>query len=79
MLTRAALALLTMLLTATCAAPSDGPACPQEVVYSKPMQALVAIELAGLPKDSLIRNVYIPDYGRLRDQARACRGETVRR
>jgi hypothetical protein len=62
-----------MLSTSGCAtALSD--ACPHEVEYSSEQQQRAAEELAGLPRDGMVRAVMMPDYGRLRDQARACRG-----
>ena len=68
-----ALALL-MTSTAGCAtAVSD--ACPREVVYSAEQQQQAAGELQAMPATSIIRTLFMPDYGRLRDQARACRGE----
>lgn len=66
---------LLMLSTAGCATvPSS--ACPREVEYSAEQQKRAAEELAGLPRDGMVRGVMMPDYGRLRDQARACRGAT---
>jgi len=73
-----ALALLTM-STAGCATASSE-ACPREVEYSPEQQRRAANELSTLPRDGMVRGVLMPDYGRLRDQARACRrgarGET---
>ena len=34
-------------------------------------------ELSALPRDGMVRGVMMPDYGRLRDQARACRRESA--
>ncbi len=67
---------LLMTLTSGCApAVSEAPrvVCPREVEYSAAVQAQAAVELATLPKDSVIRGRFMPDYSRLRDQARACR------
>lgn len=52
-------------------------ACPQETVYTKEQQLAAMEELADLPPHGLIRGLFMPDYGRLRDQSRACRGEKV--
>jgi hypothetical protein len=51
-------------------------ACPHEVEYSAEQQRRAADELSTLPRDGMVRGVMMPDYGRLRDQARACRGES---
>lgn len=77
MLKLKALALATMSIAGCTTAPSEPPrvVCPHEVAYSKELQAEAAGELAALPKDGIIRGRFMPDYGRLRDQARACRGE----
>ena len=71
------LALATTLISGCMTAPSEPPrvVCPREVEYSRELQAAAADELAALPKDGVIRGRFMPDYGRLRDQARACRGE----
>ena len=67
------LALLTM-STAGCATAVSS-ACPREVEYSTEQQRRAAEELSTLPRDGMVRGTMMPDYGRLRDQARACRGE----
>ena len=67
-----ALALLTM-STAGCATAVSS-ACPREVEYSTEQQKQAANELLALPRDGRVRGVMMPDYGRLRDQARTCRG-----
>lgn len=66
-----ALALLTMSISGCQTAPSS--ACPREVDYSPEQQKKAALELQAMPRDSMIRGTFMPDYGRLRDQARACR------
>jgi hypothetical protein len=71
-----ALALLTMSI-AGCATASSS-ACPREVEYSNEQQKQAAIELLTLPRDGMVRGMMMPDYGRLRDQVRACRGESTR-
>lgn len=72
MRTLAVLALLTMSIAGCATAVSS--ACPREVDYSAEQQRSAADELSVLPRDGMIRGVMMPDYGRLRDQARACRG-----
>ena len=57
-----------------CATASSNGACPREVEYSAEQQRRAADELSTLPRDSMVRGTMMPDYGRLRDQARACRG-----
>lgn len=69
----AALALLTTLTGACAAAHSN--VCPREVEYSAELQRWAADELTALPRDSIVRSMMMPDYARLRDQARACREE----
>lgn len=71
MRTLVALALLTM-STAACATASSN-ACPREVDYSPEQQRLAVDELSALPRDGMVRGTMMPDYGRLRDQVRACR------
>lgn len=65
-------ALLLMLL-AGCATGSSSVVCPQEVRYTRQQQTAAAIELDRLGPDSML-GVMIADYGRLRNQVRACRG-----
>lgn len=50
-------------------------ACPREVEYTPQQEVGAADELQRLPRDGLIRGLFMPDYGRLRAQARACRGD----
>ena len=69
----AALALLTMWTGACATAPSSS-VCPREVDYTAEQQRQAAEELRVLARDGIVRGVMMPDYGRLRDQARACRG-----
>lgn len=71
------LALLMTLMSACAPVVSEAPrpVCPREVEYSAEVQARAADELAALPKDGIIRGRFMPDYSRLRDQARSCRGE----
>lgn len=71
MRTLVALALLTMSIAGCATAPSN--ACPREVEYSAEQQRRAVDELLALPNDGMVRGVMMPDYGRLRDQARACR------
>lgn len=63
-----------MTSTAGCATASSSGACPREVEYSTQQQRRAADELSALPRDGMVRGTMMPDYGRLRDQARACRG-----
>ena len=71
MRTLLALALLTTLTAGCATAPSS--ACPREVDYSPEQQKQAALELQAMPANSIVRGTMMPDYGRLRDQARACR------
>lgn len=72
MRTPTVLALLMMSITGCATAVSS--ACPREVEYSAEQQRRAADELSMLPRDGMVRGTMMPDYGRLRDQARACRG-----
>lgn len=72
MRTRLALILLTM-LTGACATASSNPVCPQIVEYTKEEQAAAAGELATLPANAIVRAKFMPDYGRMRAEVRACR------
>lgn len=76
----AALVPLTLSIAACATAPSSPPAaCPREVDYSRQQQEQAADEQAEIAKalgrEGIIVGRFMPDYGRLRDQARACRGE----
>lgn len=73
MRTLMALVLLT-LWTSGCATAGFSPACPREVEYSPAQQSQAAAELQPLPREGMIRGTFMPDYARLRAQARACRG-----
>lgn len=73
MRTLMALTLLTTSIAGCGTAVSN--ACPREVEYSADQQRRAADELSPLPRDGMVRGVLMPDYGRLRDQARACRGK----
>ncbi len=73
MRTHVALALLTTSIAGCATAVSS--ACPREVDYSAEQQLRAAEELSALPREGMVRGVMMPDYGRLREQARACRGK----
>ena len=73
MRTLMALGLLTTSIAGCATGVSN--ACPHEVEYSPEQQRQAADELSKLPRDGMVRGTMMPDYGRLRDQARACRGE----
>lgn len=70
-----ALMLLLPFVIAGCAANKeavfDPRACPREKTYTPEQQAQIA---EGLDKSPRIIQGVVVDYGRLRDQARACRG-----
>jgi hypothetical protein len=71
-----ALALVTLLSTGCSVVSSDlPPACPTVIEYPAEVQLQAATELRAM-KPGVIRDVMIPDYGTMRDEARACRGET---
>lgn len=73
---RMVLGTLTMLLTG-CGAETFSSACPVEVKYSSAFQLRLAGELKALPQGAAL-GVAMADYGRLRDQTRACRAGTAR-
>lgn len=54
--------------------PARAPACPREAKYSREFQKAAAEELLALPLSSSLAQMIV-DYGKLRDQARVCRGE----
>jgi hypothetical protein len=54
----------------------DPRACPREEVFTKAEQARLAAEFR---KSGPAMRAAIRDYGKLRDKARACRGERVPR
>jgi hypothetical protein len=76
-----ALALLTLSIAgcATASSSSAPPACPREVEYSRQQEEAAADEMEEirqrLGRDGIIVGQFMPDYGRLRDQTRACRGQ----
>lgn len=75
MRTLLALALLMMSIAACATAPSRVPlpVCPQIVEYSPADQAKAADELQRLPAGGVVRARFMPDYGRMRAEVRACR------
>lgn len=70
----AALALLPMLLASCASTPSSlsNPACPSLPEYTDQQQDQAADELDGMPDSSIIKQLFIPDYGRMRAGTRAC-------
>lgn len=73
------LCLIAIAVTAsacTTTAVFDPRACPTERTYTKAEQKQIMAELKRTPV--VIQGVVV-DYGKLRDMARACRGEAVRR
>lgn len=71
----AVLAIATPLLSGCGAGNFEAAACPVPVVYSRETMLQAARELDAMPRPSVVADQLIPDYGRLRDQARTCRGE----
>jgi hypothetical protein len=69
-----ALVLAATLLTACASTPSKqaGPACPSLPEYTPEQQDQAADELERMPPGSIIADLFIPDYGRMRDGVRAC-------
>lgn len=52
--------------------------CTTNRVWTAEEQKALKIELAPLPKDSVIRGKLAPDWLRMRDGNRICRGENAR-
>jgi len=48
-------------------------ACPNLKEYSASIQDAAAAEEDALPDGSVIKDIYMPDYGTMRDGVRACR------
>lgn len=70
-----ALAILAALLSGCVGATSSVVVrCATVTPLSPEQQRRAAGELAALPEDGVVRSVLVPDYGRMRDEARACRG-----
>lgn len=69
---------LLILGLSRCTTVVPGPGCPSLVQYDAATQARAAAELRYLEETGVaptLVDTFIPDYGRLRDQVRACRGE----
>jgi hypothetical protein len=64
---------LLMMSISACATAGSEPVCPQLIAYTKAEQARAADELLALPADSIVRAKFMPDYGRMRAEVRACR------
>lgn len=67
----AAIVVLGLVLSG-CFVAFDARGCPQERKYTRAEQAAISAALDKSPR--VVQNVIV-DYGKLRDQARACRGE----
>lgn len=72
-----ALTVLTLLATliSGCATANSSAACPHISEYSKEVQGHAADELGAMPDGSIIKNVFMPDYGTMRAEVRACRSK----
>jgi hypothetical protein len=49
------------------------PACPSLPEYTLDQQVQAADELAAMPDGGIVKGLFMPDYGRMRDGVRACR------
>lgn len=67
--------LLLVCLIACAPEPSklSWPACPSLPEYPADIQARAADELDAMPDGTVIKGLFMPDYGRMRDGVRACR------
>ncbi|MFV0318720.1 MAG: hypothetical protein ACK5O2_17380, partial [Microthrixaceae bacterium] len=70
---RIGLVIAMTLLTGCGTAGSDQGACPPLVEYPAAVQERAAVEIEGLPQESIIAEM-MADYHVLRRQARACEG-----
>ena len=70
---RASLSLLIASALTACTPTTIKLICPPIVSYTAIDQARAADELEAMPSDSIIRDRFMPDYGKLRAQIRACR------
>jgi hypothetical protein len=70
---RAAIILTAAVLVSACAT-VDKRLCPQERIYTRAEQQAL---LKGMKVSPEVIRQAMADYGRLRDLARACRGERV--
>lgn len=61
-----------MLSIGGCAPATSDPVCPTIVEYDRETQLQASAELTTMPP-GVIRDRFMPDYSRLRDQVRACR------
>jgi hypothetical protein len=67
------LVLLTMSVGACAPAiSSTSAACPSLPIYSKELQEAAADEIDALPDGSVLGNIMMPDYGRMRAGVREC-------
>ena len=72
-----------MLSIGACATATSSPpaACPCEIEYSRQQQEAAADEMEEirrlLGRDGIVVGQFIPDYGRLEDQVRACRNAAL--
>lgn len=69
------LVIATSLLVGCATAPSSVVVCPQVVEYQQRLVMRAAAEVEALPSPSAVE-IMLMDYATMRDQARACRGET---
>jgi hypothetical protein len=53
------------------------PACPSLPEYTPDQQVQAADELAAMPDGGIVKGLFMPDYGRMRDGVRACRSGTT--
>lgn len=67
-----ALTMMAMSISGCATANFDARVCPHEAVYTRDQQVKLADELKAA--GPMTRQA-IKDYGKLRDKARACRGE----
>jgi hypothetical protein len=74
----AVLGLLLLLISGCGPEPSKltMPACPSLPESTLDQQVQAADELAAMPDGGIVKGLFMPDYGRMRDGTRACRGVT---
>jgi hypothetical protein len=77
-LTRLALVIAPLSLTACATEAFDTAACPVPVAYGAAVMLQAARELVLLPDPSVLGDRFVPDYARLRAQSMACLAGTAR-
>ena len=65
--------LMLTICVGACQTTKSDVVCPQLIEYSPEIQKQAAAELQTLPPGGVIRSRFMPDYGTMRGEVRACR------